>query len=197
MSKNVPNVPTVEEASSDAGFFQAEDTGDGQFDWVAEEYLQKQITFATDLECLTEYELWQRKEKFADYDYNITPKGNNDYAGAAIVIPGVPVIGNTELKYRTNASTQYKTTVIDTDKMVKLVSRSIFSHMPVWICWRFTDRDMYFQVDHKHQFRQTMIRNKNCTEDHPWEYKSVCHIPVNILTPCKADMFDPIGSQLL
>ena len=175
---------------NNSSFFLEEGINKGQFDWNADLYAGKQQEFANDLADLTNYELWQRKEKYSDYDCNITRKGTEDYAGAAIVIPGIPVVGLAELKYRTNTSTQFPTTVVDLDKMTKLITRSITSHLPVWICWRFADCDMYYQVDPEHKFEIEMFRNTKCTDDVPWENKPVSHIPISYLTPVKKEMFE-------
>ena len=182
-----------DEKEEDVGFFTVDDTGDGQYDWNADLYKEKQIVFAADLEAMSNYELWERKGKFSEHDYDITNKGDDESIGSALIIPGIPVLGCVELKCRNVLSTTFPTTVVDTEKMNKLLSRNTFSKLPVFICWRFTDTDMYYQVDYKHKFTITQSRNTHCSKDNKWEYKQVSHIPMDLLQQCHPLMFGKEG----
>ena len=163
-------------------FFLTEEENDkGQFDWNADAYLQKQQQFANDLEDFIGYEFWKTKPRFAEYDYHIVKPDPNLFIGTATIVPGTPVYGLAELKYRTISSNSYPDTVVDTDKIIKMKERANYTDLPIYIFFRFTDKDMYYKVDLTDNFMQTINRNTNTTKDEVWEYKPISHIPMDKL----------------
>ena len=194
MVDNNNNNPIRGEDGSNATFFldtSGDDGNAGQFDWNANQYKAKQIKFARDLEAQSNCEFWIRKEKFAEYDYDLTLKGSNDTVAAALVIPGIPLMGYAELKCRNYRFNQFPDTVVDTEKMNKLISRATFSKIPVFICWRFVDGDYYYEVQYSDlPFKVSQIRNTHVTHDNPHEYKQVSHIPIKLLKKCHKGMFN-------
>ena len=163
-------------------FFLTEEENDkGQFDWNADAYLQKQQQFANDLEDFIGYEFWKTKPRFAEYDYRIVKPDPNLFIGTATIVPGTPVYGLAELKYRTISSNSYPDTVVDTDKIIKMKERANYTDLPIYIFFRFTDKDMYYKVDLTDNFMQTINRNTNTTKDEVWEYKPISHIPMDKL----------------
>ena len=79
----------------------------GQFDWNADAFAEKQQQFANDLEDAIGYEFWPTKPRFAEYDYHIVNPNNNEFSATASIVPGIPILGIAELKYRTVASVKY------------------------------------------------------------------------------------------
>tara|TARA_Y100000593_G_scaffold94649_1_gene194867 strand:+ start:115 stop:693 length:579 start_codon:yes stop_codon:yes gene_type:complete len=188
------NIHTKVGASSNTGFFLEEKGGKGQYDWNEQQYREKQIKFAADLEQLGDCEFWMRKGKFSEYDYDLTLKGSDSAKGAALIVPGIPVFGYAELKYRNVSSTRFDTTVVDTEKMKKLMQRSVFTNLPVYVCWRFSDIDMYYQVAYQDlsQFKIRQGRNTHTSEDSECEYKQLTYIPMTLLSTCNKNMFKEI-----
>ena len=163
-------------------FFLTEEENDkGQFDWNADAYLQKQQQFANDLEDFIGYEFWKTKPRFAEYDYHIIKPKPQRFIGTATIVPGTPIYGLAELKYRTVPLSKYPDTVVDTDKIIKMKERANYTDLPIYIFFRFTDKDMYYRVDLTDNFKQTINRNTNTTKDEVWEYKPISHIPINKL----------------
>ena len=166
-------------------FLLEEENERGQFDWNADKYAKKQQQFANDLEDVIGYEFWKTKPRFAEYDYNIVNPNNTEFIATCSVVPGVPILGIAELKYRTNNSIDYPDTVVDTDKIVKMNDRVRNTHLPAYIFFRFTDDDKYYRIDLKDKFKQSLNRNKKTTEDHRWELKPLTHIPMEKLKSVK------------
>lgn len=165
-------------------FFLTEEENDkGQFDWNADKYAQKQQQFANDLEDTIGYEFWPTKPRFAEYDYHIINPFPVKFVATATVIPGIPIYGIAELKYRNVTSKSFPDTVVDTEKIVKMKERVNYTDLPVYIFFRFTDMDLYYKVDLTDKFNQTLNRNTNTTKDEVWEYKPISHIPTDKLRP--------------
>lgn len=162
-------------------FLTEEENAQGQFDWNADLYAQKQQQFANDLENSTGYELWPTKPKFCEYDYHLIDPADGEFCASCSVVPGVPLYGLAELKYRTIPFTRYPTTVIDTEKIIKMRERVSHTALPVFIFFRFTDQDVYYRVRLDDEFEQTLNRNTKTTKDHKWELKPLSHIPVEKL----------------
>ena len=188
------NNSTREEGGNNTTFFldtSLDDNNQGKWDWNANQYKAKQIAFARDLEAQSNCEFWIRKEKYAEYDYDLTEKGTNDTIAAALVIPGIPLYGIAELKCRNYKFNQFPDTVVDTEKMNKLLARATFSKIPVYICWRFIDGDYYYEVKYSDlPFQISQKRNTNTTSEDVMEYKQVSHIPVKLLRKCHKGMFN-------
>lgn len=175
----------------------------GQYDWSADLWAPHQQKLANDIEDLTKQrdgypvELWSTKNRFEVFDYSVIPVDDGmeeRYIGACLAVPGCPVVGITELKCRTNYSTSYPTTVVDTQKMIGLASQVTFTGHPCWIIFRFQDQDMYypFHVQQQAGYKTTMSRNRatagvDCPQ---YEFKSVTHIPVSDLYVCHPMMFN-------
>ena len=162
-------------------FLTEEETEQGQFDWNADKYAQKQQRFANDLEDTIGYEFWPTKPRFAEYDYHIVKPSPTKFIGTATIVPGAPIYGLAELKYRTISSNSYPDTVVDTDKIIKMKERANYTDLPIYIFFRFTDKDMYYKVDLTDNFKQTINRNTNTTGDYIWESKPISHIPMDKL----------------
>ena len=162
-------------------FLTEEEISKGQFDFNADAYAEKQQKFANDLEDIIGYELWPTKPRFAEYDYHIVNPKNHEFSATASIVPGVPILGIAELKYRTVAYDTYPTTVIDSDKLIKMKERVKHTDLPVLIFFRFTDGDKYYKVDLDDDFEQTLNRNTKTTADKRWELKPLTHIPIDKL----------------
>ena len=195
-SKPGTNVPKQEDASSNAGFFLEDDTGDGQFDMNAEKYRSEQIKLANRVEDLTSVTFFETKGKFSDYDYNLCR--DNDpkrFTGVASTVPGIPmywvkVNGIAELKYRRVASDRFGSTLLDADKLQHLQVRATYMSTDCYVIWAFTDCDMYWKVDPHKKFNTALGRNTQTSEDLPYEYKPQVFIPISNLTVCSPDMFN-------
>ena len=111
----------------------------GQFDWNADAFAEKQQQFANDLEDAIGYEFWPTKPRFAEYDYHIVNPNNNEFSATASIVPGIPILGIAELKYRTVASTTYPDTVVDSEKIIRMRERARHTDLPVLIFFRFID----------------------------------------------------------
>lgn len=183
------------EASSQAGFYLPESDRVGQFDLNAEKYRSEQIKLANRVEDLTGVAFWDTKQKFAEYDYHLCKQNDpKKYFGVASGIPGIPmqweiIDGIAELKYRQIASTHFKTTLIDADKLMKLKIRTRDMNTDSWIIWAFTDCDMYWKVDPSVNFHTFLGRNTQVTEPLKHEYKPHAFIPVSLLSVCSPEMF--------
>jgi len=166
-------------------FLQEEENEKGQFDWNADLYADKQQQFANDLEDATGFEFWPTKPRFAEYDFNIVNPDNIYFSGTCSIVPGTPILGVAELKYRTSRSIDYPDTVVDTDKMIKMKDRVRNTKLPAYIFFRFTDGDRYYRVDLDDEFKQSLNRNTNTTADVKWELKPLTHIPIRKLKSVK------------
>jgi hypothetical protein len=166
-------------------FLVEEENARGQFDWNADLYAQKQQQFANDLEDSIGFEFWPTKPRFAEYDFHIVNPNNSNFSGTCSIVPGTPILGVAELKYRTNGTIDYPDTVVDTDKMVKMRDRVRNTNLPAYIFFRFTDDDRYYRVDLDDEFKQSLNRNTNTTADVRWELKPLTHIPVHKLKSVK------------
>ena len=192
--------------TASSSFFQYSSEAVAKYDWNADRYASHQQKFGNDLEELSKQpggypaELWGRPQKFSDHDFSVTIGGKDRCIGASLAIPGVPVIGITEMKYRTNYSTTYPTTVCDTDKMVKLAQRVAFTSLPCWILFRFQDCDMYYLYNCQQAatYNITNSYNRSTVGDNPqeWDKKPVTHIPMSDLQLCRPDMFKPILKEI-
>ena len=167
-------------------FLTEEENAQGQFDWNADLYAQKQQQFAEDLETAIGYEFWGTKPRFAEYDYHIVSPSTNDFKGTCSVVPGTPILGIAELKYRTCHTIDYEDTVVDTDKIVKMNDRTRNTSLPAYIFFRFTDDDLYYRVNPNDKFKQSLNRNTNTTADLKWELKPLSHIPLGKLKSVKS-----------
>mgnify|MGYP003322373276 CR=1 FL=1 len=79
-----------------SSFFRYSSEAVARYDWNADKYYENQQLMANDAEEISKkgdypIELWQRPEKFSDYDYNVTCGGTDRYIGATLAIPGIPV----------------------------------------------------------------------------------------------------------
>ena len=201
-SNNKDKVPRKRAGlAASSSFFQYSSEAMAKYDWNADKYYSHQTKFGNDIEELSKQpggyptELWRRPQKFSDHDYSITTGGKDRIIGMSLAVPGVPVIGISEMKYRTNYSTTYATTVVDTDKMVKLALRVAFTSLPCWILFRFQDCDMFYLYDCKQAatYKITNSYNRSTVGDNPqeWDKKPVTHIPVSDLQICRPNMFNP------
>lgn len=155
----------------------------GQFDWNADAFAEKQQQFANDLEDAIGYEFWPTKPRFAEYDYHIVNPNNNEFSATASIVPGIPILGIAELKYRTVASTTYPDTVVDSEKIIRMRERARHTDLPVLIFFRFIDEDKYYRVNLEDDFEQTLNRNTKTTANKRWELKPLTHIPMEKLKP--------------
>ena len=164
-------------------YFLEGESSKGQFDFNADAYAGKQQRFANDLEDAIGYEFWGTKHRFAEYDYHIVNPSTRELTGTASVVPGVPILGIAELKYRTVKSYSYPDTVVDSDKIIKMMERSNYTNLPVLIFFRFQDKDLYYKIDVSDAFDQSLNRNTKTTADKEWEFKPLTHIPISKLKP--------------
>ena len=102
------------------------------------------------------------------------------------MVPGTPILGIAELKYRTCHTIDYEDTVVDTDKIVKMNDRTRNTSLPAYIFFRFTDDDLYYRVNPNDKFKQSLNRNTNTTADVKWELTPLSHIPVDKLKSVKS-----------
>ena len=168
---------------TDNSYFLEGEIREGQFDWNADAFAEKQQQFSNDLEDAIGYEFWPTKPRFAEYDYHIVNPNNNEFSATASIVPGVPILGIAELKYRTVSYDTFPDTVVDSDKIIRMRERARHTDLPVLIFFRFTDKDKYYRVDLDDDFEQTLNRNTKTTANKRWELKPLTHIPVDRLKP--------------
>lgn len=136
--------------------------------------LPHQEKFAKDIEMYWNCELRQdiRTIKLKGGDYNpidymvIKPQTNK-------------VMGYIELKNRSFNSSQYNSLIIDHSKMVAIREKAKYSSLPVFLGIRFTDIDIYYELNCSHSFpvyhsgRTSQTRNE-------YDLKEVEYIPFNL-----------------
>ena len=144
------------------------------FDADVKKALPHQYEFANSIKKYWSCELRQdiRTIRHKGGDYNpidymiIKPKTNK-------------VMGYIELKNRSFHSSQYDSLIIDHSKMVEIRKKAEYSSLPVFLGIRYTDFDVYYELNPSHSFpvyhsgRTTQTRNE-------YDLKEVEYIPLNL-----------------
>ena len=131
--------------------------------------LGPETQFAKDIEKMWGVELrkdvMMGRQDFSEIDYMIIQPNTDE------------VLGYIELKNRTISSTMYKTLMINHKKMIALRTQHTYSKKPVFLGLRYTDLDLYYEVNLGHSFK-IEHNGRTLNTRSKYDIRQVEHLPL-------------------